>query len=81
MTRKSRTKDLLDKIREYVNTNQVGGVTKEGLAKRFGARQHEVAHVLHQLNLEGIMSRAHHVFCPDPRCWHPDYYNILEQHK
>lgn len=88
MSKKSRTKNLLNNVRNHIFVLSVteDHVTKEELASRFRARQHEVADVLHVLNLEGLVSQAKHhrcCWCPfphgNPRCnnWFPDFYNIL----
>jgi Mn-dependent DtxR family transcriptional regulator len=52
--------DLLDRIRIVIQTSKDDYVTKEDLCARFGATQAEVEQCLHRLNLEGLVSQAHH---------------------
>lgn len=86
MTKTSRTNGLYEQVKDLLYYHD--SVTKEGLAKRLGAREHEVANVLHMLNLEGFVHQPDHRSCPDPgmsevkngkfvksnKCWHPDIY-------
>jgi len=85
MSKASRTKNLLDKVRAYVLYTRDSSVTKEELAEKFKAREHEVGYVLHQLNLEGLVGQPIHttphggfgrhgdVSCG---CWNRDIYTI-----
>jgi hypothetical protein len=63
MSKKSRTSRLYENIKADLYYHRI--VTKEWLAKRYGAREHEVANVLFMLNLEGFVHQPSHPQCPD----------------
>ncbi len=86
MSKKSRTSGLYENVKE--DLYYMPWVTKEGIAKRYGVREHEAANVLFMLNLEGFVHQPEHKPCPDRgmskmkgnrmvtanKCWHPDIY-------
>jgi hypothetical protein len=86
MTKASRTRGLYENVKE--DLYYMPWVTKEGIAKRYGVREHEAANVLFMLNLEGFVHQPEHKPCPDTqihkmkgnrrvlanKCWHRDVY-------
>ncbi|MFW6007886.1 MAG: hypothetical protein ACOCP8_01365 [archaeon] len=48
---------LLNKVREYLLNQATGYVTKEKIANELKVKEHEVAHCLQILNLEGLVSQ------------------------
>lgn len=83
---------LYENVRAYVLTTDYKAVSKETLAEKFRAREHEVHEVLKRLNHEGIVSQPTHT----PHCYDhcrkaghvirrscygysPDYYTILKK--
>jgi transposase len=84
MSKKSRTSNLNKKIEHHLAATKDDWTTKEALAKKFGAREHEISQVLHRLNLKGLVAQPKHMaHCTEPwgaprRCsaWLPDIYKI-----
>ena len=86
MSKRSRTKGLVDRLRIYVlslaHKDYIDRlIRKEKVAEKYGVRQHEAHEALVQLNKEGLISQARHTHCWDggiqkSKCWHPDYYVV-----
>ena len=81
MSRRQRTRGLLDRVRNYLKALVADRtyLTKEALAEMFGVREHEMKDVLDVLHREGLIDGPLHEQCVGggrKEMWARDSYTV-----